>query len=130
MHTFNLFSTLKREGGFTLNIETGESPEPGESKYAVAFSKTTERTFPLANFTPSDLVNFIAGNHDVLEQPGIFLGAWIDAGTVYLDCSLVTSDEKLAFRLARENEQIAVFCFENMESRTTDSYYAARQLAA
>ena len=113
-----LATVLRTDGGFTSSL-TGDSPLPGECKFAVAYSKDSERYFPLSIFEPEDLIDFIADHADALASPGVYLGGWVDRGLVYLDCSLITSDESEAMRIARANEQLAIFCFEDMTSKVT-----------
>jgi hypothetical protein len=116
MLTNTLFSTLKSNGGFTFHVNSGDEPHAGEHKFAVAYSKKTERTFPLDTFTPTDLVNYIADNEESLALADVYLGAWIDNGTVYLDCSVITDNERDALIIADENDQLAIFSFETMQS--------------
>jgi len=113
-----LATTLENDGGFTRSL-LGDSPLPGEKLFAVAYSKDSERYFPLSIFEPEDLIDFIADHAAALAQPGIYLGGWVDRGLVYLDCSLITSDENEAMRIARANDQLAIFCFEDMTSKVT-----------
>ncbi len=127
MDTNILYGALRYNGGFTIHTVYGDSPKSGDKKFAVSYDKSTERTFPLATFSPADLINYIAANYVALGHPWIYLGAWIDNGTVYLDCSKVTTDRADAFEMARENEQLAIFSFETMESLPVE--YAA-QIAA
>ena len=118
MQTSALMNELESNGGFTYSLD-GSSPRAGEKFFAVAYSKDSERTFPLASFTPEDLVSFIADNADALASENVHLGAWVDDGTVYLDCSLILDNEAEALAIGRRNDQLAIFCFENMESKCT-----------
>lgn len=119
-HSSNTLHTeLVDNGGFTYHLETRHSPSAGDHLYAVAYSKTTERTFRFEAFTPTDLVNFIADNADALSQENVYLGGWVDNGLVYLDCSLIVDDEQTALEIAKLNEQLAIFCFETMASKAT-----------
>lgn len=113
-----LTDSLLSTGGFTRSL-LGDSPQPGDKLFAVAFSKDTERCFSLATFQPEDLVEFIADNAETLATPAVYLGGWVDAGFVYLDCSIITADENEAMRIAHENDQLAIFCFEDMTSKVT-----------
>jgi hypothetical protein len=113
-----LTTTLEQDGGFTRSM-LGDSPKPGSKLFAVAYSKDSERYFPLVTFEPEDLVDFIADHADALSRPGIYLGGWVDSGIVYLDCSLITDSEEKAMQIARDNEQLAIFCFEDMTSKAT-----------
>jgi hypothetical protein len=46
----------------------------------------------------------------------VHLGAWVDDGTVYLDCSLILDNLADAIAIGEKNEQLAIFSFETMES--------------
>lgn len=113
-----LMNELQSNGGFTYALD-GSSPKAGDKLFAVAYSKDTERTYPLATFTPEDLVEFITDYANELALDGVHLGAWVDGETVYLDCSLILDCEAEALRIGYENNQLAIFCFENMESKCT-----------
>jgi hypothetical protein len=113
-----LATTLAHDGGFTRSL-LGDSPLPGSKLFAVAYSKDSERYFPLVTFEPEDLVDFIQDHADALSRPGIYLGAWVDRGLVFLDCSRITDDENEAMQIARDNDQLAIFCFEDMTSKAT-----------
>ena len=117
-NTNALHRELQSNGGFTYSLD-GSSPQPGDKLYAVAYSKDSERTFPLATFSPEDLIEFIADYADELNEEGVCLGAWVDHDIVYLDCSIILDNEADAMALAIRNDQLAIFCFENMESLCT-----------
>ena len=125
MNANNLCAILRHTGGFTIHTVYGDSPQAGDKKYAVAFSKSTERTYPLDTFSPSDLVAYITDNAVALGHPWIYLGAWVDCDTVYLDCSKIITDRADAFEMARENDQLAIFSFETMESLATPDFAIA-----
>jgi hypothetical protein len=111
-----LATKLTNDGGFTSSL-IGDSPLPGSKLFAVAYSKDSERYFPLVTFEPENLIDFIADHADALSQPGVYLGGWVDNGLVYLDTSIITKDEQVAIDHAILNDQIAYFAFEDMTSR-------------
>ncbi len=122
MATMNsLYETLHRDGGFTYHVKSYRAPQAGDKKFAVSYDKRLERTFPLAQFTPADLVNYVADNEIELSKPGVYLGAWVDGDTVYLDCSIVTEYEGYAFLIGRAHNQISYFCFETMTAKNIES---------
>lgn len=115
----NLTTALKANGGFTHRIGSISDPRPGDHLYAVAYSKDTERTYSLETFSPEDLVDYIVDHAAELTQDGVHLGAWVENGTVFLDCSIVLDNEADAHTIARLNDQIAIFSFAAMESIPT-----------
>jgi hypothetical protein len=50
-----------------------------------------------------------------LARPGIYLGAWIDDGIVYLDLTEVVHDRATAERLGYDRDQLAVWDFAKSE---------------
>jgi hypothetical protein len=65
-----------------------------------------------------DLLHYVVTNWDVLSLSDHYLGAWHDpkTGKVYLDVSVVKSDEAEAKALALAKDQIAYFDLVNMKS--------------
>jgi hypothetical protein len=110
----NLISKLKGEGGFTYQPVTKDMPKPGDPVYAVAYSKDTERVYPLGTFKPSLLQGFVKENWTDLRQPDHYLGGWVDGGKAYIDCSIVTPDEERAIKVAKDANQLAYFSFKDM----------------
>lgn len=111
-----LATKVKEEGGFSYSLSNGSEPKAGERKFAVAISKNFERKYSLSSFTPSTLVSYIAEFAGQLSKAGAHLGAWLEGDTVYLDVSVVLTDKSEAINIARANEQLAIFSFENMSS--------------
>lgn len=113
-----LYQKIKESGGFSHCVRTGKSPKRGDKKFAVAFSKTRERKIPLVQFCPTDLIHYIIDNSIPLSRNAVHLGAWVSGGFVYLDCSIVVTDEEIATKIALRNGQIAIFSFETMSDKT------------
>ena len=110
-----------KAGGFTYQPWTKDSPQPGDKAFAVSYSKTTEYVTEVDKLTAEVITDYILDHWGDLQHPDHYLGAWLnpDDGKVYLDCSIVTRDEKEAIKIARANEQLAYFAFENLTTVQT-----------
>lgn len=110
-----LLARLEREGGFTYHVTSGSSPTSG---YVLSIHKDRERVLDIEALTPTDLVNYVAGNQDLLGKSDHYLGAWhnTDDGKVYLDVAVVTDNKPEADRLAREHNQLAYFDLKKKET--------------
>ncbi len=117
MLTDTLHRTLIENGGFTFKLDTGEEPRIGDRRFAVAYSKSTERVYNLDTFTIADLVEYIATHEHELSRANVHLGGWVDDGKVFLDCSIVVGDINIAIEIANRAEQIAIFCFEDCTTK-------------
>lgn len=114
-----LHEKVKSDGGFSYEIVNSSSPKPGDKKFAVAYSKETEHVVELSNFTARDITKYVKRNKADLLKPGVHLGAWVDSGKVYLDCSIVSDNEEEVRKIARTNEQLSYFSFEHMQAIDT-----------
>ncbi len=91
--------------GFSVSLATGDIPVVG---YMVALEGHEER-IPVDALTPDRLARYVKTHFDALMQDDVFLGAWRDGDTVYLDVSeCVTSLAKALF-LGQERRQLAVW---------------------
>lgn len=108
-------------GGSTTEVATGKDLA-GTKNYAVSAHKDRELVIQGA-LTEAALSKYIADNADLLSQPGKTLGTWLnpDDGNTYLDVSQVTPDRAEAMRVARENNQIAIFDLSSFETIPTES---------
>ena len=115
----HLLDKLHSDGGFTYQPVTGDAPKPGDKAYAVAYSKDTERVFPLASLSVKDVQGFVKENWSDLKKSDHYFGGWVDDGKAYLDCSIVKRDEAEAIKTAQENNQLAYFDFGGMRTVNT-----------
>jgi hypothetical protein len=108
-------------GGSTTEVATGKDLA-GTSNYAVSAHKDRELVVQGA-LTETALSKYIADNADLLSQPGKTLGTWLnpDDGNTYLDVSQVTSDRTEAMKVARDNDQLAIFDLSSFETIPTES---------
>ncbi len=115
----DLQKRVNEKGGFTYQPITKDSPQPGDTAFAVSYSKTTEKVIDKDKLKLTDIVKYIIAHQEDLSKKDHYLGAWVDGDKVYLDCSIVTKDEKEAVKIAQENDQLAYFSFKNLETVTT-----------
>lgn len=93
--------------GFTVNAFTGETPANG---YCVALQETQN------SFNEEGLKNVLR----VIESGktrAAFVGGWLDheSGKYYFDATVITNDLNEALTLAAANNQIAIFCLDDMQ---------------
>jgi len=112
-------------GGFTYNPATGSSPTKG-----FAVSPFKDREFVMDLSEPGKDIGvfrkqlretcreFTRNNKDLLGRKGAHFGGWWDkdAKKFYLDVSLVVPDRAEAMRVAKDNDQEAIFDLETMET--------------
>lgn len=89
-----------------------------------AYSPYPERSqgVHVSKLAKEDIDNYVEKNMDILSQEGNFLGVWHDPddGTVYLDISVVSDDAHQARQGCVDNDQIAFFDMQMMESVVVD----------
>lgn len=98
---------LTVDGGFTLNLKTGE----GWVTEGFAVSLNPERTRVFINVDTLTLVTFVTDNWDLLRQDGYMFGAWLDTetGITYLDVVTVLDSKELALDLAVQKGELAIY---------------------
>jgi hypothetical protein len=92
-------------GGVTINL-AGQEPDQG---FAFPYSKETEITVPVQEFSPGMIEAYIEAHRAELQLPDNYLGLWVDGPTVYIDISTVLEDEDEAFNRALAAQQIAMW---------------------
>lgn len=104
------------DGGFTVNAWT---LQPVTGGYAVSVRPDLQRI--LGSVREGDLLEYLLTHGEDLEKEGNAFGGWRDPadGRVYLDCTTVVDDLATALKLARENDQLAVWDFAAGQSITT-----------
>lgn len=91
--------------GFTVRVPSGEVPTTG---YMVAFDGHEERV-PAVLLCAESVAGYVARHWDALTQENAYLGAWLEAGVVYLDVSEWVPTRDMAVRLGLERNQLAVW---------------------
>lgn len=92
-------------GGITVGLD-GSQPSSG---FAYSPAKSEESIIPLEQLTPDDFDHYIVDHYGLLNQPGYYLGAWVDGPYVYLDLSVVNEDRAQAFQGAQGANQHAMY---------------------
>lgn len=92
--------------GFSLNAHMQAAPSSG---YMVSTTKNTEKVIDLSSLTADDIAEYRAEQANNLTAPNAYLGAWVYEGKVYLDVSRHESDLDQAIRLAKANDQLAIY---------------------
>jgi hypothetical protein len=103
-----LYKKLCETGGFTYNLFHNTSPTIG---YVVSTFKNLETRFVASSFGPDDLDKFARIAHKELCLGNTCIGAWHNTETdqIYLDVVEVVTSLELALRLARQNNQEAIY---------------------
>jgi hypothetical protein len=110
-----LRSLIVVEGGFTVNVRTGQPVERGIS---VCTQPASSLVFPFADWDDQGVADWLAAS--VRLAPATrYLGGWLDTAThqVWLDLVSVIAPafRHAAFALARTLRQHGVFDLERME---------------
>lgn len=90
--------------GISINLG-GQSPTSG-FMYSV---QNCELQIGLANITDELVAQFIAENEHILTQNGMYLGAWVNDGVVYLDVSRNVNTYFEAVHQGMNNRQLAIY---------------------
>jgi HK97 family phage portal protein len=123
-----LVRQIREEGGFTYNAVSDTSPTEG---YAVSPFKELEMVVDVTTPKKGDLSidkwrknlrpklrDYIRKNIDTLRRPNAHLGGWWDkdSNKVYIDISIVSDNLEDAMKVAKENDQEAIFDLGKMET--------------
>ena len=122
----DLARKIREDGGFTYNPMNDSSPTTG---FAVSPFKELEMVVDVqkpkgmdvakyrANIRPK-LRKYIQKNIELLGREGAHLGGWYDKdnGKVYIDISLVRDSLEDAMKIAKDNDQEAIFNLETFET--------------
>jgi hypothetical protein len=101
-------------GGFTARMNGTQPQEFVTTGYALSLHPDRECVLPTTVGSVNllgHLADFAFANRDLLGLPGHYFGAWLDreAGKIYLDVTRVESEYEEAMRLAKVNNQLAIF---------------------
>jgi hypothetical protein len=106
MNLSNLVHELALTGGFSYNVNTGESnPSNG---YMVSLLGN-EQQFFFDDFDNKDLKNYFFSHSEQLAKPESFLGGWLDGNRVYLDVSINIQDIENAIYTGICNSQKSIY---------------------
>lgn len=122
INTNKLIDVLFTNGGFSINILSGLSPESG---YMVSL-RDNEEIIPCHEVNSDTIPGYLA-RHSLPNDA--YLGGWIDADNVYLDISVNIPNIEDALNLARDNSQLAIYDLSNGESIYLAEVIAAENLA-
>jgi hypothetical protein len=106
------YQSIIENDGVTINLE-GAQPQKG---YAYSPYKDTEIVEPASEFSIDDVRKFVHENIDKLQQPGHYIGGWVDDNKVYMDVSVVGDPSAETIATAEGQGQLAVFDLESFET--------------
>ena len=97
-------------GGFTLDPRTDLFLEPGSDSGFFVGLKRFGKTFPSGPDAPVRVYTFIVEHAGLLvDDPSLFVGGWVEDGTLHLDVVRCVADLDEALALGAQEDQIAVF---------------------
>ncbi len=106
MNVKQFHSAVLMNMGCSYNILTRQTnPKDG---FMVSL-QGTERKVNLQEFSPEHVRQYIKQHRDRLNTDNIFLGAWVDKGTVYLDLSVKIPTFEAAEEMDYLNNQQAIY---------------------
>lgn len=113
--TWDLFTQVHKQGGFTYEPLTNHSPTSG---FVVSAYKSKERVFDATKFREKHLVNYINKHFEVLSKPNTHMGAWHDEdnGKVYLDVTVIHGTLGPAMAQAKKIGELAIFDLSSFET--------------
>lgn len=113
MNLRKLTSDIIANGGCSYSLRYGNLT----SGYAVSPYKERETLVSRSQFGPVDLQNFCHENSDLLADPKNFIGGWIvENGDIMLDVSTVFTSKAKAIKVAKANNQKAIFHLDTMQT--------------
>lgn len=104
----NIYDIARINGGITYNVLTGEmNPKEG---YMVSI-EGHEQTTPI--LTPNGIIGYIGEKANVFSEE-VYLGLW-KADVWYFDVSILVRDRESAIRIAKQNNQKAIYDLNNKQ---------------
>lgn len=119
---YNLFSKALNgaldEGGGTFNIETAEAIDKNEGYMVGIKDITIVKESHLKKYTAGQLEDrFMYGLKDFnLNIENLYVGSWLDDGSIYFDLSVWVKDRSFSVRLGDMFKQKAIYDLKNKES--------------
>jgi hypothetical protein len=104
-----IVNELHSNGGATWNLSKGNMA--GTDNYAVSIYPDRAQILDGVDFDRVE--EFIASNHDLLDNPENSFGAWTHDGKVYMDVVATVPDVAQAVELGKQHNQIAIWDLKN-----------------
>jgi len=106
------------DGGFTYNTVDKKAVTKG---FAVSPYEERSKEIPRAEFGAESVYQYASANRDLLKQPDHNLGGWHDTenDSIWLDVSVVKSNQADAVKVAKDHNQKAIFNLETFEEIPT-----------
>ena len=106
MNLNTLVHELSLTGGFSYNVNTGESNPP--TGYMVSLLGFEEQ-FHFDEFDNKDLKHYFFTNSEQFYRQDVFLGGWVDDNLVYLDVSVNIKNLETAIYTGICNSQKSIY---------------------
>ena len=110
MNLVKFCNDVAKNGGASYNIATGLTPKTG---YMVSLSGHEQ----VHDYKRDDLElivkNYVAVKGLKLENPNVYLGAWLNGEKIYLDISTNINDLNEATEFGRMHKQLAIHDVKN-----------------
>lgn len=103
---------IRREGGATL---TSDLQNANLNKGYMVSLKGYETVVDLTQADTVDLTELV----NTVTGLGAYLGAWIHGDNLYLDASINLDNKREAIKLAKKNDQLAIFDLNNLREIMT-----------
>jgi hypothetical protein len=107
MNFRDIVNLVKENGGVSYSTTYGSLV--GKNGYAVSVHKEREVILPLNRLNDNEVRNFFYENANLLAEDGKFLGIWVEDGNAYLDVSTKVKLKAEAIKMAKDNNQLAIF---------------------
>lgn len=120
LNVSDLYKRIYEQQGFTYFYKKGQIRHRG---YAVSIYPQDSRIFPVDNFTPYDLFEYVLDKREkLMNEKNAHLGAWLDpeSNQIFLDISVVMNDLEQAKDFGCKYNQIAIFDLWKLETITLD----------
>lgn len=104
--------TLKNNGG-SFNVSTNKVKKPLKGFMC---SIKDLLIIDKKDFNVKLLKSLVKDNFTLLKSNENYLGTWEDKGKIYIDISANFSSKEKALQVAKNNNQIAIFDLQEMES--------------
>ena len=114
------FDQTIKKGGVTIR-STGGAPNKG---YVVSPYKEFEAIVDAQDMSVAKIEEYMVDHADILAEEGHHLGLWYNAddGKIYIDTVVVKGSADDAYKLAKDNKQIAFYDLEQGTEITTKGY--------
>ena len=99
----------ERAGGATYRLYFGD--QSGTPLYAAGLHPRIFKRFPLKEWElfQTRLQQFIKSNRTMLTHPRCCLGIWIEENVVWVDVSVLISNQEVAYAFSKNGNQIAMY---------------------